>query len=170
MKTLLNTTSVERRGSRVKRGLNRPGLNRCTIRTIGNRKNCEKYVVSFLWARNKTRRGARVALLAVSILQRSRQTADSRPWYETTAAPRRLAVTDREYRSQCIRGHIACLETRFVSFPRPPTTNLHCNPLNHFNMAASTGARTASSDISPSLPPEYSDRPAIFSLHYVYSA
>lgn len=57
--------------------------------------------------------------------------------HETTA------VTDREYRSQCIRGHIACLETRFVSFPRPPTTNVHRDPLNNFNMAAaSTSART----------------------------
>lgn len=81
----------------------------------------------------------------------------------------RLAVTDREYRSQCIRGHIACLETRFVSFPRPPTTNLHCSPLNNFNMAASTGARTASSDISPSLPPEYSDRPAIYSRFTMFA-
>lgn len=168
MKTLLNTTSVERRGSRVKRGLNRPGLNRCTIRTIGNRKNCEKYVVSFLWARNKTRRGrgSRCWLL-VYYRGDGRQQTGGRG---TRQPPRRLAVTDREYRSQCIRGHIACLETRFVSFPRPPTTNLHCNPLNNFNMAASTGARTASSDISPTLPPEYSDRPAIFSLHYVYSA
>lgn len=113
---------------------------------------------------DEARRGSRCWLLVYYRGDGGQQTGGRRK----RQPPRRLAVTDREYRSQCIRGHIACLETRFVSFPRPPTTNLHCNPLNNFNMAAaSTGARTASSDISPSLPPEYSDRPAIFSLHNV---
>lgn len=92
------------------------------------------------------------------------------------------AVTDREYRSQCIRGHIACLETRFVSFPRPrpPTTNVHCDPLNNFNMAAaSTGARTRPVPIyrrlsrpnTPGHPTLLASRclqyPAAFSIGYV---
>lgn len=88
-------------------------------------------------------------------------TESRRPGHETTA------VTDREYRSQCIRGHIACLETRFVSFPRPPTTNVHCDPLNNFNMAAaSTGARTRPVPIYRRL-----SHPTIphYSLHDVYT-
>lgn len=93
----------------------------------------------------------------------------ARPGHETTA------VTDREYRSQCIRGHIACLETRFVSFPRPPTTYVHCDPLNNFNMAASTRPvpiyRRLSRPNTPGRPTLLASRcsqyPAAFSIRYV---